>query len=67
MHPMAMLWLVLLLEELPPLESFYIGSSSPDGGSVFSGVIVSDPSIQIPHVKKVLRCSGLTAKSQAPN
>ena len=35
-----------------PAESFYIGSSSPDGGSVFRSVIVSDPSIQIPHVKK---------------
>ena len=40
-----------LWEELPPPESFYIGSSSPDGGSGNRSVIVSDPSIQIPHVK----------------
>ena len=40
--------------------------SSPDGGSVFRSVIVSDPSIQIPHVKKVVRYSGPTVKSQAP-
>ena len=59
------------VRELPPPESFYIGSSSPDGGSEIRSVIVSDPSIQIPHVKKkVLRyCQWpnvQTAKSQAP-
>ena len=39
---------------------------SPDGGSRIRSVIVSDPSIQIPHIKKVLRYRGQTAKSQAP-
>ena len=56
-----------LVRELPPPESFNIGSSSPDGGSGIRSVTVSDPSIQIPHIKKkVLRTSGQTAKSQAP-
>ena len=43
-----------------------IGSSSPDGGSVFSNVIVSHPSIQIPHVKKSAATRFQAAKSQAP-
>ena len=49
-----------LTKELPPPESFYIGSSSPDGGSGIRSMIVSDPSIQIPHVKK--KCCGPLAK-----
>ena len=56
----------LLWEELPPPESLYIGSSSFDGGSVFSNVIVSHPSIQIPHVKKSAATRFQAAKSQAP-
>ena len=51
---------------VPPPESLYIGSSSPDGGSVFSNVIVSHPSIQIPHVKKTAATRFQAAKSQAP-
>ena len=43
-----------------------MGSSSPDGGSGIRSVIVSDPSIQIPHVKKSAATCGQAAKSQAP-
>ena len=39
-------------EELPPPESFYIESSSPEGGSKIRRIIGSDPSIQIPHIPK---------------
>ena len=37
---------------VPPPESFYIGSSSPDGGSKIRRIIGSDTLIQIPHVQK---------------
>ena len=45
---------------------FTLGHHLPTVGAGFSNVIVSHPSIQIPHVKKMLRYSGPTAKAQAP-
>ena len=47
----------------PTARVFYIGSSSPDGGSKIRCIIGSDPLIQY---KKVLRFSSRTAKFQAP-